>query len=804
MRLIQYHQAVTAVDQQPIVVVDKKPSRIRRSVDGVRLVGLVVLLAVLVGLGTVAKNTSQGTSSDLGHALGDLPTLLKNVIQIVGGLGVLLVPMSYVVFLIIRGQYRRVVVALLTGVGAVLIAEGINWALRSAPSSDLYQALTLLHDGTRTMPLDAFLTGIVALITVTGVIGISAEQPWRQLLIVAIALYFVASFIVAQATLLSLVCSLVIGSIVGIAVRYVGGSTNLRPDGRRIADALRARGIHLRRLARDERDDVDYRAYSATTRSGSQLVVHVFDRDQLAVGAFVRIYNFVRLQREVTRGPGISLESAAERRSLLALAGQDAGVRMPRLLAGVPCGPDAIVLAYDRVEGTPLAEVGDGVTDAQLTQLWREVCKLHDRRVTHRGLSANAVIVDASGRIVLPIPDEGTAFATSLRINLDRAQVLVSTASVVGPERAVTVARSVLGDESAGAIRAVLQPVALPRDTRHVLKQHRGMLVQLREQLLEQTQHAPEDLTRLERVRPRTVVTIVALIIAGYLLIGQLGSVDLVTVFREAHWEWVPLVLLFSVLTYFAAALALIGYVQERLSYLRTVLAQVAAAFAGFVTPPAVGGLAVNIRYLQKAGLSTPAAATSVGASQAVNAVSHIGLLLLVAALTGASAQHSVAVPGWLLIALGALAFVFLILLAIPITRRWVAAQVLPPVREAIPRLLDLVTNPRKLAEGLVGILLLNAANTGALWCATRAFGGTVDILAVALVYLGGSAIGSIAPTPGGLGAVELALSTGLTAAGMPTASAVSAVLLFRLGTFWLPVPAGWLAFHWLQSKDAL
>jgi len=179
-------------------------------------------------------------------------------------------------------------------------------------------------------------------------------------------------------------------------------------------------------------------------------------------------------------------------------------------------------------------------------------------------------------------------------------------------------------------------------------------------------------------------------------------------------------------------------------------------------------------------------------------------LLLLVAALTGASAQHSVAVPGWLLIALGALAFVFLILLAIPITRRWVAAQVLPPVREAIPRLLDLVTNPRKLAEGLVGILLLNAANTGALWCATRAFGGTVDILAVALVYLGGSAIGSIAPTPGGLGAVELALSTGLTAAGMPTASAVSAVLLFRLGTFWLPVPAGWLAFHWLQSKDAL
>jgi uncharacterized membrane protein YbhN (UPF0104 family) len=32
----------------------------------------------------------------------------------------------------------------------------------------------------------------------------------------------------------------------------------------------------------------------------------------------------------------------------------------------------------------------------------------------------------------------------------------------------------------------------------------------------------------------------------------------------------------------------------------------------------------------------------------------------------------------------------------------------------------------------------------------------------------------------------------------------VSAVLLFRLCTFWLPVPLGWLAFHWLQRRDAL
>jgi uncharacterized protein (TIRG00374 family) len=59
-------------------------------------------------------------------------------------------------------------------------------------------------------------------------------------------------------------------------------------------------------------------------------------------------------------------------------------------------------------------------------------------------------------------------------------------------------------------------------------------------------------------------------------------------------------------------------------------------------------------------------------------------------------------------------------------------------------------------------------------------------------------------PTPGGVGAVELALSAGLAAAGLPTAAAASAVLIFRLLTFWLPVPLGWFALSYLQRHDAL
>jgi Lysylphosphatidylglycerol synthase TM region len=56
-------------------------------------------------------------------------------------------------------------------------------------------------------------------------------------------------------------------------------------------------------------------------------------------------------------------------------------------------------------------------------------------------------------------------------------------------------------------------------------------------------------------------------------------------------------------------------------------------------------------------------------------------------------------------------------------------------------------------------------------------------------------------PTPGGLGAIEAALVAGLTGVGMQPGPAVSAVLLYRLATYWLPVLPGWLCWRSLQYR---
>ena len=70
--------------------------------------------------------------------------------------------------------------------------------------------------------------------------------------------------------------------------------------------------------------------------------------------------------------------------------------------------------------------------------------------------------------------------------------------------------------------------------------------------------------------------------------------------------------------TYVGATFELAGFVLERLNFVRTFLAQIAGSFVALVTSAAVGGVALNIRYLRKANVSLSDAGSSVGVSQVI------------------------------------------------------------------------------------------------------------------------------------------------------------------------------------------
>lgn len=75
---------------------------------------------------------------------------------------------------------------------------------------------------------------------------------------------------------------------------------------------------------------------------------------------------------------------------------------------------------------------------------------------------------------------------------------------------------------------------------------------------------------------------------------------------------------------------------------------------------------------------------------------------------------------------------------------------------------------------------------------AIRATGSAVPWHGLLLAYGAGLAAGTLWPAPGGLGAVEAAMTAAFVAAGLHAGPALTAVLAYRLMSFWMLLALGW------------
>ena len=87
------------------------------------------------------------------------------------------------------------------------------------------------------------------------------------------------------------------------------------------------------------------------------------------------------------------------------------------------------------------------------------------------------------------------------------------------------------------------------------------------------------------------------------------------------------------------------GSVPDPLPFAPTVGAQMASSFVNRITPAKVGGMALNVRYLQKAGLDPAEAVTGVGLNTFVGAVLHMVLLVVFFAWAGRESSGGVPDP---------------------------------------------------------------------------------------------------------------------------------------------------------------
>ena len=282
---------------------------------------------------------------------------------------------------------------------------------------------------------------------------------------------------------------------------------------------------------------------------------------------------------------------------------------------------------------------------------------------------------------------------------------------------------------------------------------------------------------------------------------------------------WIAVALLF-VAASFVATWALQRLAVGSKDWFAVAASQLAGNALGRILP---GGLAtagaLQYRMLVRAGVPGPRVASGVAASSALLFATLLGLPVLVvpAVLRGTGVDDVLARSVWF----GAASFVLVAAVAVvafgfnrPLRFLGRVAEGLgrriPPLRrraDGLPERLIRERNAVRTALGR-GWKVAVAASVAkwlfdyfALVASLFAVGVEPRPAAVLLAYVTASLLGMLPFTPGGLGFVEAGLTATLALAGVAAGAAVTATLAYRLVSFWLPIPAGLVAYGLFRRR---
>jgi len=250
------------------------------------------------------------------------------------------------------------------------------------------------------------------------------------------------------------------------------------------------------------------------------------------------------------------------------------------------------------------------------------------------------------------------------------------------------------------------------------------------------------------------------------------------------------------------------------------ILSQLAGNAFSRVTPGGgATGTAVQTRMLADAGIPYTTALTALTVQSLLITAALVAMPVFVipGVITGAALPDSLLQAAWL----GAVVFVIMVAVGslLLATRR--------PVRvlgDGVAWVVNHIRFRRPPIEGLGERLLVERdeirETMGSRW--VEAVGAAVGRWAfeylvllvtlyaidakpspwpVLLAFVAASLLSMIPITPGGLGFVEAGLAATLATAGIGAQKALAATLLFRLVSFWLPLPVGAVAGWWFRRR---
>jgi undecaprenyl-diphosphatase len=567
-----------------------------------------------------------------------------------------------------------------------------------------------------------------------------------------------------------------------------------------LREVLAEKGIEITQLnflTGDARGSIPVHAKTA---AGADLFVKIVSNEQRDADWLYKLYRRVVYRDIEDEVPFLTAKQKSEHEAYLGLLAERAGVRTPRLQLTATDEDGNTLLVQEFITGTALDRVAEQTLDtAALADVWRQVAALHRAGIAHRDLrGANIVIRDSNAYIVdLGFATENASEDEQAR---DLVELLVTTGHLATAATTVSIARQIIGCPALSRTLPYLQRAPLSRAGRKRLDQRPGLLDELRNEIMHQCAAEPAKPARFVRLTRKNLLTLLVLGLAVHFFLPQIGQVHAaLRAIVHTNPLWLLGSALASAATYLFSAWLFRSAAPITLPPKPTIVVQVANSFANRLAPGSLGGIALSVRFLQKEGLPALTASTTVAIIRLAGVISSLAilpLLLLSARHTQLRVQpprHTLAI---LLVVLGLLLLVASALAVPKLRRRGRSA-----VRQSVNVLRSLVTS-RRAPQLLLLALAVTLAYGACLYFALLAVRTSPSIPHVLLVSVLAEGVGAAAPTPGGVGATEAAMVSGLLLVGVPSGSAIAGVLTYRLLSFWLPMAPGFVAFRWLSKHD--
>lgn len=765
----------------------------------------VVLASALFGLAVVAWVAVP--ESGVENTIGDLGRMVPSFARVVSGMAALALAL-WVVALVVVALFERRTRAVLSIAGAVIVAEVIallgervvDWPANAGPLRPW-----------------ASVASMTAMLTIALTVGPRLVAPARRWgrSVMAVALFAGAVGGIARPTQLALAF---FASLAGATIVHlvVGAPRNL-PEADIVLEALATVGLHVAEMgplvwvARTGRCQAPL-----TLDDGRAAIVHVYGRDAHDAQLLNRLWR-AAWYREQGLGVLVGRRTQAEHTALVHLLARDDGIDVPKVLAvGVTSRRDAVLVT--ETPGSTWADRDEPIDAVIAAQAWDALATLHASGIGRVDADANQLTTD--GR------DVGFTDLSLARIQptpsqraMDRVQLLVEVALELGPAESLRLVIAHLdglddeqrNDEVAELLR-YLQPAACTAEQRKALHDRKEVLDELRSQLSEATGVEQAELEKLQRFTLGSLVSLGLPVIAFAMLWRAFSTIDLQELRETLAAASIPLILLTLVLAQtprFAQALSTRGALPRPVPYGPLYALQLAINYLGFAVPSTAARMAMNIRFMQRQGLSSGTAITAGALDSFVGFLAQVllfGGVLLTVGFPKVPLDSPPAVPfGKILGGFIAIGLVLLVLaVALPKRRAQVVAWVKQALGDARETIVGLRGSPSRLLQLFGGNLASELLFAVALSCSLRAMGYSLPLTTVIVVNIGTSLLAGLLPVPGGIGVAESALTFGFVAAGVPQEAAFGAALVYRLATYYLPPIWGFFAFRWLQRQQYL